>query len=321
MAALVSLLALAGLAVGVVQLQQRIAPGRYFALFASLSLVLGAFVVLTDPDVVGRLREWVGKSLWLALAIPLLLLIPYLIYGLGTGVFSGKALGKLLAYIAAPTVLLLPDRRHAPAKVGWRDVAAMLALGVPVATRWRAGIWSYPIELYFFRPVYSVCAGVYAFGVIRNLNGVGYRLLWRQDDLFNGLVNFLRFALLGIPLGVALHFIHLRLHPVSPVRFAVELVGTYLTIAIPEELLFRGILQNLLEQSFSSKRSGLYALIIASAVFGAAHLRQPPVPNWKYALMATLAGLFYGNAFRKQHRISASALTHALVDTIWHAWL
>ena len=65
---------------------------------------------------------------------------------------------------------------------------------------------------------------------------------------------------------------------------------------------------------------GLYGLLIASVVFGAAHLHHPPVPNWRYAMLATLAGIFYGNVYRTRQRLCASALTHALVDTIWHFW-
>jgi membrane protease YdiL (CAAX protease family) len=319
--ALVALLVLAGLADWIANLQLRLPAGQYFAVFASLSLILGAFVALTDSLVISRLRGWACASPRLALGIPLLLLIPYFIYGLGTGVFSGWAFFRLLAYIAVPSLLLLPDRlSSSPPRLGWRDCAAMLALGVPVAAGWNAGIWTYPFELYFFWPLYSVCAGVYAFVVIRNLQGVGYRLVLRKSDLIAGSANLLGFVLLAIPLGYALHFIRFHWNPVSPGVFGVQLVITYLTVAIPEELLFRGILQNFLEKTLSSRRSGFYALAIVSPIFGAAHLHHPPVPNWKYGLMATLAGLFYGNAYRKRHRISSSAFMHALVDSIWHAW-
>jgi membrane protease YdiL (CAAX protease family) len=103
-------------------------------------------------------------------------------------------------------------------------------------------------------------------------------------------------------------------------NFLFLFIGIYLTVAIPEEFLFRGILQNLLEHSLKSERAGLHSLLIASAVFGAAHLHHPPVPNWRYAILATLAGIFYGNVYRSRRRLCASALTHALVDTMWHFW-
>ena len=97
-------------------------------------------------------------------------------------------------------------------------------------------------------------------------------------------------------------------------------IGIYLTVAIPEEMLFRGILQNLLVRTIQKGPPGLYGLLIASVVFGASHLHHAPVPNWRYAILATLAGIFYGNVYRTRQRLCASALTHALVDTIWHFW-
>jgi putative SOS response-associated peptidase YedK len=43
--------------------------------------------------------------------------------------------------------------------------------------------------------------------------------------------------------------------------------------------------------------------------------------NGRYVLLAALAGLVYGRAWRQERRVAAAALTHALVDTVWSAWL
>jgi membrane protease YdiL (CAAX protease family) len=271
--------------------------------------------------------------------LPFLLLVPYLIFGLGTQTFSFLALGKLTAYIAAPIFLLLPDRLHRPLSLGWRDALALLALAVPVAAGWLGGIWNWPQDLYVFRPVFCVLVGGYAFMVLRDLDGVGFRLVWRKKDITEALFNLLAFCVLAIPLGLSLNFIHP--HSAAPLarlpmfdaaggdglrtlglalNFLIFFIGIYLTVAIPEEMLFRGILQNLLVRTIHKGRPGLYGLLIASVVFGAAHLHHAPRPNWRYAIMATLAGIFYGNVYRTRQRLCASALIHALVDTIWHFW-
>jgi membrane protease YdiL (CAAX protease family) len=269
---------------------------------------------------VKHLRRWAVRSTGAALATPLLLLVPYLIYAFGTNTFSLAAAAKLTAYIVVPTALLLPDRLRPRDRMGWRDLAAMLALALPLAGHWLEGIWSWPEELYFFRPFYSVCIGACAFMVMRNLEGIGYRLGFHRGDVIEGAADFVAFGVLGIPLGIVLDFIHPHAGAFALGQFALKFLGIYLTIAIPEEFLFRGILQNLLVKSITGRRRALYGIVIASVVFGAAHLHHPPVPNWKYGLMATLAGMFYGNAFRARGRISASALTHTLVDTVWHFW-
>ena len=314
------LIVLVALAAGLILLRIRLDPVPLLAFVSCLALVLTALVGLTLPGLVRQLRQHAVASPWAALGMPLLLLVPYLVLAFGSGTFSFPALGKLAAYIAVPVVLLLPDRLHRAERVGWRDLAAMLALALPVSAGWLEGIWIWPYELYFFSPLFCVCVGAYAFLVIRNLEGVGYRLTFRKGDVVDGLVNFAGFALIGIPLGLFLGVLQFRPHGVSAADFAFQLFGTYLTIAIPEELLFRGILQNLLVKSIRSGPRDLYGLLLASVIFGASHLHHQPVPNWKYAVLAALAGLFYGNAYRTRQRLSAPALTHALVDTVWHFW-
>ena len=318
--ALAGLTLIAALAEAILLARIDLNPWRLAALLESLALLLGAFVAFTHTDFVHRLRKWALASQKLAILMPFGLLLPYLLLALCTGTFSLLALGKLSAYIAVPTVLLLPDRIHSSERASWRDFAAMLSLGLPVGAGWLSGIWIWPQDIYVFRPIFCVCVGAYAFLVIRNLKDAGYKLIFKKSDVIEGGVNYIAFIILAIPLGLLLHFIHPHAHHVSVLTFAADFVGTYLSVAIPEEFLFRGILQNLLVKTFKGPRHGQYALMLASVIFGLSHLHHAPVPNWRYAIMATLAGLFYGNAWRVRKRTSASAFTHALVDTVWHFW-
>ncbi|MGD0223535.1 MAG: CPBP family intramembrane glutamic endopeptidase [Terriglobia bacterium] len=319
---------LAALAEGLILIRIRIEPWLLAALLESVALLVGAFVGLTQAAFVKQLREWAVASPVLAAGLPFLLLIPYLILALPTRTFTLIAFGKLIAYILVPTALLLPDRLRNRPNLTWRDAVAMLALAVPVSAGWLQGIWIWPQDLYVFRPIFCVLVGGYAFMVLRNLEGVGFRLVWRKRDVSYALLNLVAFTVLAIPIGIALDFIH----PHSTAAFThfaglglagnffFLFIGIYLTVAIPEELLFRGILQNLLARTIRKGPPGLYGLLIASVVFGASHLHHAPAPNWRYAILATIAGIFYGNVYRTRQRLCASALTHALVDTIWHFW-
>jgi hypothetical protein len=38
-------------------------------------------------------------------------------------------------------------------------------------------------------------------------------------------------------------------------------------------------------------------------------------------ILAALAGIFYGRAWRQDQRVGASAITHSCVDTVWSIWL
>jgi membrane protease YdiL (CAAX protease family) len=89
---------------------------------------------------------------------------------------------------------------------------------------------------------------------------------------------------------------------------------------VPEELFFRTWVQNLLERRLG--RRG--ALVIASLLFGLSHFnkRNPGSAhfNWRYVLLATIAGIFYGRAWRENRRITASGITHTCVDWLWYLW-
>ena len=58
--------------------------------------------------------------------------------------------------------------------------------------------------------------------------------------------------------------------------------------------------------------------IVASVLFGFSHITNLHFPNWKYVLLASIAGFFYGWTWRKTGSIFASALVHAGVDILWH---
>jgi membrane protease YdiL (CAAX protease family) len=64
------------------------------------------------------------------------------------------------------------------------------------------------------------------------------------------------------------------------------------------------------------------ALILTAIFFGLTHFNKRAAHfNWRYVLLAAVAGIFYGRAWRSERRVGASAITHASVDTIWSLWL
>src|SRR5207249_3826082 len=114
----------------------------------------------------------------------------------------------------------------------------------------------------------------------------------------------------------ALHFIHFHRVLPNPLAAGAAIFGTFLLIAIPEEVFFRGILQNLLE----TRLGRIGALIVAAALFGLSHFNKRATFNWRYVILATLAGIFYGRAWRANRQILASAITHTAVDVVWSLW-
>ncbi len=87
--------------------------------------------------------------------------------------------------------------------------------------------------------------------------------------------------------------------------------------ALPEEILFRALIQNCIAQKFGTNTG---TLLMAAFIFGCAHLDNGPgpLPNWRYMILATIAGVAYGKVYEKSSSIFASAGLHALVDLIKH---
>ena len=119
-------------------------------------------------------------------------------------------------------------------------------------------------------------------------------------------------------IGLFLGFLHFHAVIPSVWRALLAWIFSFFFVAVPEELFFRGWMQNLLERRVGPARG----LLITSTLFGLSHFnKRAALFNWRYVLLAALAGIFYGLAWRQERRVGASAITHASVDTIWAIWL
>ena len=258
---------------------------------------------------------------WAQILLPALLCVPYLLIALTTSTFSW---GWLALYALLPCALAAllwqANQSQGPAQTSVREFLILAVLGLAVDLRWFESAW--PAHLSVFNKILLLDAGIYAFIAVRDLQGVGFDLRLRLRDLAIGLREFAFYLPVALVLGLALGFLHP--HPfgyaLGPVilRFAGAWIFTFFFIAVPEELFFRGWLQNLLE-----KRMGRWPALAATALlFGLSHFNKRALHfNWRYVLLAAIAGIFYGRAWRSQRRVGASAVTHATVDSVWSLWL
>lgn len=280
------------------------------ALFTLVPLLAIAFF----PDIANRARRLPTTTL---LALPSLLSVPYILVAVGDGVFLWQWLA-FYALLPVAIALLMRQAQHIdPGQHGnWRDFVILAALGLAVDLRWLEGAW--PPHLAIFSKMILLDAGVYGFLCVRQLTGVGFDLRLRLRDLWIGLREFALYTPIALALGLGLGFLHLHSGwPGAGALFAAW-IFTFLFIAIPEELFFRGWMQNLLERRIGR----LPALLVTAILFGLAHFnKRASLFNWRYVLLAAIAGFFYGRAWRHDRRVGASAITHATVDAVWSLWL
>jgi len=253
----------------------------------------------------------------LRLLSPAALCVPYVLVATSQGTFRWDWFALYALLPVAVAALLWQARAIDPAQRGnWRDLVVIAALGLAVDLRWFESAW--PAHLAVFNKMLLLDAGIYGFILVRRLDGVGFDLRLRLGDIRTGLREFGWYAPVAIALGLGLGFLHFHAAWPRSLTLAGALLFTFAFIAVPEELFFRGWMQNLLE-----RRLGRTAALLTTAVlFGLAHFNKRAAHfNWRYVALAALAGIFYGRAWRRDRRVGASAITHALVDTVWSQWL
>ena len=270
---------------------------------------------------VGFAAEGVADGLARALhrvrvALPLVPFLVYLAYALGAGIADWKRTAVALAYAVAPGALLVTAGERA--KGCWQDYAAALCIWLPAEVHILQTAFPFPGRglTHPLWAAYAISVGLIAFLLIRRLDGIGYRVAWGRGWGFAVLANLAWFCVLAIVLGQRIGFIRYEPSWARVRGLPLVALGILVFNAWPEEFLFRGLIQNLLSTTLRGERAGL---VVASVIFGLAHLNNGPFPNWRYALLATFAGLAYGSAWRATHSIFASALVHASVNTLWFA--
>jgi membrane protease YdiL (CAAX protease family) len=283
---------------------------------------IAALVVELAPAVAfGCVAERITRAVqrWPAsvrIGFPALFVLPYVLVSLSQNIFRWQ---WFALYAGLPVVvawLLEQAARADPEQRGdWRDGIILLAFGLAVDLRWFDHAW--PTGLRALNELLLVDIGLYGFQAILQLSGTGFDLHLRWSDWKSGLRELLFFTPLVLTLGWALGFIHPHANFPSVGSAALRWVLIFFFTAVPEELFFRGWVQNLLERRVGRR----IALVIASVLFGLSHFNKRSAHfNWRYVLLATMAGIFYGRAWREHRRVAASTVTHASVDWLWGLW-
>jgi uncharacterized protein len=290
---------------------------KYFAVTIQLSTAVSVALILAPYWAFGFgfdqwLRARLSHKFTQALA-PLSLILAYLVFALPRGDFHWNLCLGMSAIVLAITLLL----QHAGAQPDWHDWLVLAILGISVDLHFFDRAW--PVAGLSGMPkLLSVDAGLYGYLVVRPIAGIGFDFRLKLSDIGIGLREFLYFTPIAILLGFALSFLHFHRTPGSPLAFASGWLFTMFFVALPEDLFFRGLMLNMLERRIGTNR----ALAITSLLFGLAHFnKRAAYFNWRYVILAAIAGFFYGRAWLARRRLLASSITHATVDTVWSIWL
>ena len=283
---------------------------------------MAAFAVELLPAVVfGFAAERVGGVVgrWLPavrIGFPAVFVLPYLLVSISEHMFRWQWCALYAGFpVAAAWLLGRAAVADPEQRANWRDAVILLVLGLAVDLRWFEAAW--PAGLRALNELLLVDVGLYGFLGIRQLSGAGFDFHLQWSDWRTGLRELAFFAPPVLVLGIVLGFIHPHANRPQLGWAALRWVGIFFFTAVPEELFFRAWVQNLLERHVGRGA----ALVIASVLFGLSHFNKRSAHfNWRYVLLATIAGIFYGRAWRERRRVFASTITHASVDWLWGLW-
>jgi membrane protease YdiL (CAAX protease family) len=241
---------------------------------------------------------------------------PYCAASLAFGSFRWHALALVAGFaaIAAFWYAFLP--RKAPVDLGFLLFLAVVVLSGILRKQYVNPIPK--LRLDELASLMWIRTGAFAMLSVRRTQGVGFGFWPHRWEWMIGATYFLAFVPAAAAAAWAVGFARPHLPPPAWDKTTALAVGTFLgvlwVVALGEEFFFRGLLQQWMEDWFGNQWLGLAG---ASLLFGTVHLWFQSFPNWRFAVLATVAGVFYGLAFRQARSIRASMVTHALAVTTW----
>mgnify|MGYP001557890894 CR=1 FL=1 len=270
-----------------------------------------------------KVADWFSDG-WRIFFLPLIFLTINLSLNLLVGNFYWQNFNRLVLYFGIPTVILyFAGQRKYP--LGWIELLVILCLWMPVELRlilkgWKTGGISYPFVAY--------SAILYSLIVFTGLRKLDFQLSWRtkKSDWGFAAVIYAVSLLIIAPIAYYIGFVAPELNPtvikyplVAPVIFWMFLFAP----ALAEEIIFRGVIQNVLMDRFRP----IIGLGFSATIFGLAHFNNRftvngidwGYPNWTYVIFATIAGFGYGQVYHKTKSLGVTAVLHASIDFTW--WL
>ena len=284
------------------------------AMIVGVAPLLGILLTLGSPKAFEFFKGWLQKDknsiYYTAGGITLLFVFP----GILTNSFN-PYYATIVAFVVFAVFGSLKQIKSETHLFGWIDIALWILLWIPFDLRWYTDMDSL-LGYTWWSVAVSVIAVVGWHGY-RNAE-IGYRLVPRFKDLYVVLIALAGIMVLVVPLGLITEFLKFTI----PTKFDVpklvaHFIGLFLTVALPEELFFRGLLLRGLEKVISNK---WVPMLVSSLAFGLMHWNNVNTLSTQiiYVILASIAGLGYAWAYKKSgNNLLAAILTHTLVDWIW----
>lgn len=288
------------------------------AMILSLSPLMGIMLTMGSDKAFLQFKNWLSYNKNSPYYISGTLTVLFSIPGLITGNFDPYH-SIIFGFITLAVFGVMKQNRAEEFKFNWSDLAIWLLLWIPFDLRWYDDM-QVNLDYTWWSIAISVVA-VIGWKGYRNAN-IGFNLVPKFKDLIIAVSALFLILVAVIVPGIATDFLTFSIPESYNIpKLATHFIGLFLTVALPEELFFRGILLKGLDKVFSKK---WIPMVISSLAFGLMHWNNVNDLSMQitYISLATIAGLGYGWAYRKSgNNLFAAILAHTLVDWIWKLFL
>ncbi|HEV3329493.1 MAG TPA: type II CAAX endopeptidase family protein [Bryobacteraceae bacterium] len=289
---------------------------RTLTLILMLAAVLSFFLSRVQEGI----RSAFGREPRLIWAVPVVLTAAFAGAAALAGAWSTTLLLVVLLYTTAPVACAAWQGAGSVKRPSILDFAIILLLWLPLEFGAGGALVPAPARGYLHSVAYgmAILLGLVLFGSFRMFPDLKFNLPRQPADWWLPAAAFAVAAPVLMMVGIGVGFIpwpHLPEKSAGAMAAAVGII--FAGTALPEEILFRSMIQNLLMLRFGA---GVRTLLAASFIFGCAHLDNGPqaLPNWRYMILATIAGIAYGWVFQRASTLFSSAALHMLVDWTKH---
>ncbi len=285
-----------------------------------LVLLLAAVVAFFAPGLQSCVQSALHRRPILIWATPFFLTVVFSGASWLAGAFSVPLSLLVLAYTAVPVLCAWVQGPGPIQRPTVLDFVTILLLWLPLEFAAGAGLLPRAAQGFLHSVSYGIAIllGLVLFLGFRSWPGLKYNLPRRKRDFWLPLVGFAVSAPVLMVVGLALGFIP---PPHLPVQTTARMAGAagliFVGTALPEEILFRSLVQNWMMLRFGDN---IRTLLAAGFLFGCAHLDNgpQPLPNWRYMTLAAIAGIAYGKVFQRSSTVLSSSGLHMLVNWTKH---
>ena len=162
----------------------------------------------------------------------------------------------------------------------------------------------------------AAMAIVVTYGIVRGPGSLRYSFRSAGTHATVAALALAGFLLPAVPMALATGVVQWAPAMSPPLELVLLTVGMLLLMAIPQEILFRGLLFAFLQSKMRGRKGPYPALLISAVIFALFHLPVSAEPA--YLLLVTAAGVAYGWCFLRTGSLAPGIMMHTAVNLIHH---